>query len=121
MMAQFAKNGSKLYTGLTGMEVIKTPHHILGVIYSRTLRALAKMPSDYPYRVETEKVILNRAKLVKETPDIESLEKKINAGQIEEVVIQADNELMLARNMLQWKTWEPLVNQPPKNQWKWPL
>ena len=62
-----------------------------------------------------------RAGLVKSESNVAELEKKINCGQIEEVVIQAENELNLSRKILEWKAWEPLVEQPPKNQWKWPL
>ena len=49
------------------------------------------------------------------------LEKKIGCGQIEEVIVQAENELNLARKMLEWKAWEPLKTQAPPSQWKWPI
>lgn len=54
-------------------------------------------------------------------PDLTKLEKAINAGQIEEVIVQAEKELSLARKMLEWKAWEPLVQDPPKGQWQWPI
>ncbi len=50
------KKSVKLTTNLTRMEVAKNPAHSLGVFYSKTLRALAKMPNDYPYRKYTEEV-----------------------------------------------------------------
>ena len=41
---------------------------------------------------------MERANLVKAISNVEELEKKIGAGQIEEVIIQAENELRLSRN-----------------------
>jgi len=29
--------------------------------------------------------------------------------------------LVLARNILEWRAWEPLAEKAPKDQWKWPL
>uniref|UniRef100_A0A8C0WW75 NADH dehydrogenase [ubiquinone] 1 alpha subcomplex subunit 5 n=1 Tax=Castor canadensis TaxID=51338 RepID=A0A8C0WW75_CASCN len=54
-------------------------------------------------------------------PDGKKLEDQLQGGQIEEVIRQAENELSLAKKMLQWKPWEPLVEEPPANQWKWPI
>ena len=79
------------------------------------------MPTDYAYRRFTENIISERAALVKNESNVAELEKKINGGQIEEVIIQAENELNLSRKILEWKSWEPLVTHPPPNQWKWPL
>lgn len=36
-------------------------------------------------------------------------------------ISQASRELSLARKMLSWQPWEPLIEQAPKDQWKWPL
>ena len=58
---------AKITTGLTRLAVAKNPHHTLGVFYSKSLRALAKMPTDYAYRKHTEQIILERAEMVKST------------------------------------------------------
>ena len=48
-------------------------------------------------------------------------EAKIGCGQIEEVIIQAQNELDLSRGVLEWRAWEPLCEAAPEGQWKWPI
>ncbi|ODM97226.1 NADH dehydrogenase [ubiquinone] 1 alpha subcomplex subunit 5 [Orchesella cincta] len=111
----------KKATGLPGLAVAKNPHYTLGVLYGKTLRALQKIPSDAAYRKYTEQIVHQRAALVKSETNIEELEKKIGCGQIEEVIVQAENELSLARKMVEWKAWEPLKTTPPQSQWKWPM
>uniref|UniRef100_UPI00063CE84A NADH dehydrogenase [ubiquinone] 1 alpha subcomplex subunit 5-like isoform X2 n=1 Tax=Odobenus rosmarus divergens TaxID=9708 RepID=UPI00063CE84A len=59
--------------------------------------------------------------MVKVEPDVKKLEDQLQGGQLEEVILQAENELSMARKMLQWRLWEPLVEEPPANQWKWPI
>merc|ERR1719483_1652670 len=96
---------TKAFTGLTGMAVSKNPTHTLGVLYSKNLRALAKMPLDYPYRKNTESLISERAAIIKKSSTIE----------------EAENEMVLSRSILEWKAWEPLCEEAPANQWKWPI
>ncbi|XP_055685692.1 NADH dehydrogenase [ubiquinone] 1 alpha subcomplex subunit 5 [Lutzomyia longipalpis] len=110
----------KRTTGLTGLAVAANPHHTLGALYGKILRALQKMPEDAAYRKYTEKIVTERAKIVSTTADVKSIENKIGCGQVEELIIQAENELTLARKMLGWKPWEPLATQAPATQWDWP-
>ena len=48
-------------------------------------------------RKHTESLINERVAIMKQSSSIEEAEKRIGMGQIEEVIIQAENELMLAR------------------------
>lgn len=113
-------NVLKTSTKLTGLAVAQNPHHTLGSLYNKILRALSKMPADAKYRQFTEKIVQERAKVVATTPNVQQIEKTINCGQVEELIVQAENELVLARKMLGWKPWEPLVAEAPKTQWQWP-
>merc|ERR1712071_464056 len=90
-------------------------------LYAKTLRSLQKLPSDAAYRRYTEQVIKERAAAVAEETDVTKLEKRINRGQVEELIVQAENELILCRKMEVWKPWEPLIREPAANQWKWPI
>lgn len=56
----------------------------------------------------------------KQTQDVNEIEKKIGCGQVEEILVQAENELLLARKFLSWKPWESLSKQAPPRQWDWP-
>jgi NADH dehydrogenase (ubiquinone) 1 alpha subcomplex subunit 5 len=79
------------------------------------------MPLDYPYRKNTETLINERAAIIKKSNTIEEAEKKIGMGQIDEVIIQAEKELVLSRSILEWKAWETFCEAAPANQWKWPI
>ncbi|XP_055629274.1 NADH dehydrogenase [ubiquinone] 1 alpha subcomplex subunit 5 [Toxorhynchites rutilus septentrionalis] len=110
----------KKATQLTGLAVAKNPHHTLTALYNKILRAVAKMPQEAAYRRYTEQIVTERVKIVASSPTVAEIEGKINCGQVEELIIQAENELNLARKMLGWKPWESLVKQAPATQWAWP-
>ncbi|XP_014679788.1 PREDICTED: NADH dehydrogenase [ubiquinone] 1 alpha subcomplex subunit 5-like isoform X2 [Priapulus caudatus] len=94
---------------------------VLTVLYNKILRSLGKIPQDAPYRCNTEQIVKERFQHVKTELDPVKLEQKIGCGQLEEVIKQAENELLLSRQMAHWKPWEPLLKEAPKNQWKWPI
>jgi NADH dehydrogenase (ubiquinone) 1 alpha subcomplex subunit 5 len=108
-------------TGLTGLEVSRIPHHTLTVLYGKTLRTLNKMPESSVYRQSAERIVRERLDLVTKYKDPFQLEQKLNVGVLEEVILQAEYELMLARNFLEWKPWEALISEPPPQQWQWPI
>uniref|UniRef100_A0A671DKK6 NADH dehydrogenase [ubiquinone] 1 alpha subcomplex subunit 5 n=1 Tax=Rhinolophus ferrumequinum TaxID=59479 RepID=A0A671DKK6_RHIFE len=60
-------------------------------------------------------------KWLKRKQMVKKLEDPLQGSQIEEVILQAENELNLTRKMIEWKSWEPLVEEPPANEWKWPI
>ncbi|XP_011169153.1 NADH dehydrogenase [ubiquinone] 1 alpha subcomplex subunit 5 [Solenopsis invicta] len=110
----------KKTTNLKGLAVCKNPHQELMPLYNRILRVLEKLPKDYTYRTQTEGLVKNRLKIIQETENVQTIEDKISCGQVEELIIQAKNELSLAEKMLVWKPWEKLIQEAPPNQWTWP-
>ncbi|CAH2050745.1 unnamed protein product, partial [Iphiclides podalirius] len=110
----------KKTTGLVGVAVAANPHHTLSSLYGKILRTLQRMPPNAAYRKYTEQIVRERAAVLQQTKDAYELESKINCGQAEELIIQAENELNLARKMLNWKPWDPLIAKPPSGQWDWP-
>ena len=111
----------KKTTGLVGLAVCETPHERLKILYTKILDVLGHIPKNAAYRKYTEQITNEKLSIVKAEPDIKKLEEQLQGGQIEEVILQAENELSLARKMIQWKPWEPLVEEPPASQWKWPI
>ena len=112
--------GLKRSTGLTGLKVSTNPRYELTVLYGQILRALGKIPPTAAYRRYTEDVVAERAGIVECARDVKEIECKINCGQVAELIKQAESELRLARKMFEWKPWEPLLQKPPPEQWKWP-
>jgi NADH dehydrogenase (ubiquinone) 1 alpha subcomplex subunit 5 len=109
-------------TRLTGLAVAKNPYQSLRVLYEKILKTLEKVPDNAAYKQHTLKLVNERLNLVKTVKDPVELESKVEPGvQIEEAIRNAENELLLARKMVEWKPWEPLVGAAPKNQWKWPM
>ena len=111
----------KKTTGLVGLAVCETPHERLKILYTKILDVLGHIPKNAAYRKYTEQITDEKLSIVKEEPDVKKLEEQLQGGQIEEVILQAEKELSLARKMIQWKPWEPLVEEPPASQWKWPI
>ncbi|XP_042648470.1 NADH dehydrogenase [ubiquinone] 1 alpha subcomplex subunit 5 isoform X1 [Tyto alba] len=108
-------------TGLVGLAVAENPHERLRILYTKILGILQNIPKDAAYRKYTEQIINQRFNFVQTETDVQKLQDKLNCGHIEEVIVQAENELSLARKMIQWKPWEPLVEEPPSDQWRWPI
>ncbi|XP_075002918.1 NADH dehydrogenase [ubiquinone] 1 alpha subcomplex subunit 5 isoform X1 [Calonectris borealis] len=108
-------------TGLVGLAVAENPHERLRILYTKILGVLQNIPKDAAYRKYTEQIVNQRFNLVQKETDVQKLQDKLNSGHIEEVIVQAENELSLARKMIQWKPWEPLVEEPPSDQWRWPI
>ncbi|XP_058810248.1 probable NADH dehydrogenase [ubiquinone] 1 alpha subcomplex subunit 5, partial [Phymastichus coffea] len=107
-------------TTLTGLHIDKNPRRSLSILYGKLIRALQKLPTSYQYRQFTETLIKNRASIVTNMNSIEEIEEKINSGKIEDLCLQAEKELQLVRNILEWKCWESPINRVVVNQWSWP-
>ncbi|KAB0361785.1 hypothetical protein FD754_005941 [Muntiacus muntjak] len=94
-------------TDLLGLTVCKTPYERLKILYTRILDRLYHLS--------------HQGSPVKVEPDVKNLGEQLQGGQIEKVILQAEKELSLTRKMVQWKPWDPLLKEPPANQWKWPV
>ncbi|CAH3127460.1 unnamed protein product [Porites lobata] len=110
----------KRTTALVGLTVAKAPRKTLTKLYKDTLEVLGSMPKSAQYRINAEQITKQRLGLVEQESDIPTLENKLGAGQIEEVIKQAEDELSLAKKMQDWQPWEALQGPPPENQWTWP-
>ncbi|KAB0375985.1 hypothetical protein FD755_012628 [Muntiacus reevesi] len=88
---------------------------LLKILYTKILDVLGHIPKNAAYRKYTEQITNEKLSMVKAL-DIEKAEE----SEIK-LLTSAENELSLARKMIQWKPWEPLVEEPPASQWKWPI
>lgn len=62
------------------------------------------MPNDSVYRQATSAILKYRTSVIeKSAGDVAKVEQELDAGQIEEVLEAAKDELKLAGNVLEWK------------------
>ncbi len=52
--------------------------------------------------------------------DEDAIEAVVKMGQVEELIVQAQDELALAQKMRDWAPWQTLTEVPPAGQWKFP-
>lgn len=105
-------------TGLTGIYQHPNPRPALISLYKATLAELAeKFPADSIYRQSVENLTKARLAIVEANEVVEKIENQIGCGLIEEVIIQANEELELSKKMAEWKVWEPLEEKPLDDQW----
>lgn len=83
----------KTSTGLTGLDVQPEARVILIELYKKMAAELAKFPEDYPYRIESEQQIQRRLSILLEETDVMRLEEEMDAGQLETLIDEADDEL----------------------------
>lgn len=119
-------------------------------VYNKIIKTLQQVPDSAAYKSYTLATVNDRLKIVQnvritvdnsiintlncattqcshlvchlvQEADPSQVEQKIGCGQCEELLVQAENELSLARRFVVDKPWEPLISKPPANQWKWPI
>jgi NADH dehydrogenase (ubiquinone) 1 alpha subcomplex subunit 5 len=107
----------KSTTGIKGIPVHPNPRPHLIKTYKDTLTALTRLPATAVYRQAAEALTQQRLAVVESNEDVAEIERTIGAGQIEELIMQAKDELTLVPKMEEWKPWEPLETPVPKGQW----
>ncbi|GAM23930.1 hypothetical protein SAMD00019534_071050 [Acytostelium subglobosum LB1] len=110
MASQFIKKS----TGITGIAVQPHARRILSDLYQKTLRELRKIDQQSFYRTKTEEITQFRYDVVQRETDISKIEETIFAGQVEELIMQAENELKVIDMVAKDRLWElEDKNKPP--------
>ncbi|KAJ1666958.1 hypothetical protein EV178_001872 [Coemansia sp. RSA 1646] len=107
-------------TGIVGYPVNASARPELIQLYKKTLDELkTKIPEKAAYRQSVEAFTTHRLKIAEENEDVAEIEKLADAGQIEELISQAQDEIKLISKMAEWRAWEPLEDQIPPRQWEY--
>ncbi|KAI8819556.1 ETC complex I subunit conserved region-domain-containing protein, partial [Fimicolochytrium jonesii] len=106
-------------TGLYGLAVHPNPRPHLISLYQRLLHSLERVPASAAYRQSAEALARHRLEVVEKNEDTAAIEKQLDAGQIEELIVAAEHELRLLPEMFKYKVWEPLEEPAPEGQWEY--
>jgi NADH dehydrogenase (ubiquinone) 1 alpha subcomplex subunit 5 len=86
-------------------------------VYKETLDELKSMPQDAAYVKSVQSITQQRMQCVEQNQQSDAIVSALNTGCMEEILVQAHDELALAKRMKEWKPWEPLEVKPAANQW----
>jgi NADH dehydrogenase (ubiquinone) 1 alpha subcomplex subunit 5 len=105
-------------TGLTGIFQHPNPRPALAEVYRATLEFLHnELPDESVYKKSVANFTAKRLEIVEANEDVIDIENKIGNGLIEELLIQAADELDLAKKMKAWESWKELEEKPLEDQW----
>uniref|UniRef100_A0A7S2Z7E0 NADH dehydrogenase [ubiquinone] 1 alpha subcomplex subunit 5 n=1 Tax=Chloropicon laureae TaxID=464258 RepID=A0A7S2Z7E0_9CHLO len=97
--------GYKTTTGIVGVEVDPQAPETLRKMLKQILREVKVIPENAQYRVSVEVMANERLEVVSKDIPPEQMEEEIGAGQLEELILQAKDELSLIPKMAEWKPW----------------
>nr|XP_051715420.1 NADH dehydrogenase [ubiquinone] 1 alpha subcomplex subunit 5-like [Oryctolagus cuniculus] len=106
-------------TGPVGLAVCDRPHERLRRLDTKLRDGLEQTRRSAAYRKYTEQVTSQKLSVVKVESGIKKLQDQLWDGQIEELILQAEEDLSLARQMMQWQQGELRAQDPPANLRKW--
>eukprot|EP00310_Coccolithus_braarudii_P024785 CAMPEP_0183356122 /NCGR_PEP_ID=MMETSP0164_2-20130417/43172_1 /TAXON_ID=221442 /ORGANISM="Coccolithus pelagicus ssp braarudi, Strain PLY182g" /LENGTH=167 /DNA_ID=CAMNT_0025529433 /DNA_START=33 /DNA_END=536 /DNA_ORIENTATION=+ len=96
----------KSTTGIVGLAVEPEAKALLSAVYAKTLDQLQAFPVGSAYRSTVESLTKERLAVVEATADLALIETTIGAGQVEQLLQQANDELALLPSLLEAKVWE---------------
>eukprot|EP00518_Triparma_eleuthera_P002956 CAMPEP_0182453624 /NCGR_PEP_ID=MMETSP1319-20130603/611_1 /TAXON_ID=172717 /ORGANISM="Bolidomonas pacifica, Strain RCC208" /LENGTH=152 /DNA_ID=CAMNT_0024651571 /DNA_START=206 /DNA_END=661 /DNA_ORIENTATION=- len=110
----FGTTVTKTSTGLVGLPVHPDPVPALKAANLKILEAVAPIPDSAGYKESITGITNFRLRVIEESEgDIDYIESEIDCGQIEELIVQAEDELDVVDMFLETRLWEH-VNRPSK-------
>jgi NADH dehydrogenase (ubiquinone) 1 alpha subcomplex subunit 5 len=100
------KEKMKTTTGLVGLAVLNDPINEYAKICKKVLEKIQFVPEHAAYRTIVEETYRHRREVCLSGKSVSEIECAIEAGQIEELMKQAEDELTLIPKMREWKPWE---------------
>lgn len=87
-------------TGIVGLEVVPNAREVLINLYNKTLKEIEAVPEDERYRKDVESFTRHRLKVCREEDDWEMIEKRLGCGQVEKLIVEAQDELKLIAKLI---------------------
>lgn len=80
-------------TGLVGLEVQPHGREILIKLYEKIMDSVKDLPEDNPLKKFYGTIINQRLPILRSVTNVFELEKQLDAGQIEEMIVDAQNQV----------------------------
>lgn len=104
--AELSKPLQKSETGIAGLDVQPAAREILIRLYELVVAKVQEMEPEAPYRIHMERIMNYRLDILRTTESVLEIESKIEDGQIEEMIEEAEDELEMLPTFIESKMWQ---------------
>ncbi len=97
---------TKETTGIPGLPVVVNAREVMQGLYKKTIEDAQELPDVSGYKHYVIKLCQDRLAAVEANESVEDIENAIASGQVEELIVEAEDELKCLEMMKEWKPWD---------------
>lgn len=91
---------TKQTTKIVELYIVPNAREVLIGLYCKILQEIQKVPKEYQFRKAVERITNQKLMVCQEEEDLKKIENRLGCGQVEELIINAKDQLKLIGDMI---------------------